>query len=84
LKELKRALKSSYTPPYAFAAIHTGLGEFGAAFECLDHACKAHDVGLIWLNWDPQFDSLRSDPRFEAILKTIGLKPSAYAATAAD
>jgi TolB-like protein/Tfp pilus assembly protein PilF len=84
LKELKRTLKTSYTPPYAFAAIHAGLGEYDAAFECLDHACKAHDVGLIWLNWDPQFDSLRSDPRFEAILKTIGLKPSAYAATAAD
>jgi TolB-like protein/tetratricopeptide (TPR) repeat protein len=84
LKELKRALKTSYTPPYSFAAIHAGLGEVDAAFECLDHACKAHDVGLIWLKWDPQFDALRSDPRFEEILKTIGLKPSAYSSAAAD
>jgi TolB-like protein/Tfp pilus assembly protein PilF len=84
LKELKRTLKTSYTPPYYFAAIHAGLGELDAAFECLDHACKAHDVGLIWLNWDPQFDTLRSDPRFEEILKTIGLKPSAYSSAAAD
>jgi TolB-like protein/Tfp pilus assembly protein PilF len=84
LKELKRNLKTSYTPPYAFAAIHAGLGELDAAFECLDEACKAHDVGLIWLKWDPQFDALRSDARFEDILKTIGLKASVYSSTAAD
>lgn len=84
LKELKRTLKSSYTPPYAFAAIHAGLGEFDAAFECLDHACKAHDVGMIYLSWDPQLDVLRSDPRFETMLKTIGLKPSSYSTAAAD
>jgi TolB-like protein/Tfp pilus assembly protein PilF len=84
LKELRRALKNSYTPPYAFAAIHAGLGEYDAAFECLDQSCKAHDVGLIWLKWDPQFDNLRSDPRFQDVLTTIGLQVSAYSASAAD
>jgi TolB-like protein/tetratricopeptide (TPR) repeat protein len=84
LKDLKRALKASYTPPYAFAAIHAGLGEFDAAFECLDQAAKARDVGMIYLNWDPHFDALRSDTRFECLLKTIGLKTSAYSSTAAD
>jgi len=84
LKDLKRALKSSYTPPYAFAAIHAGLGDVEAAFECLGQACKAHDVGMIYLNWDPQFDALRTDPRLESLLKTIGLNASAYSSTAAD
>jgi tetratricopeptide (TPR) repeat protein len=84
LKELKRTLKSNYTPPYSFAAIHAGLGEIDAAFEYLEQSCKAHDVGLIWLKWDPQFDNLRSDPRFQDVLTTIGLDMPAYSASAAD
>jgi tetratricopeptide (TPR) repeat protein len=84
LKELKRVLKTSYTPPYAFAAIHAGLGETDAAFDFLGQAYKAHDVGMIWLKWDPQFDSLRSDARFEDILKGIGLQTLRYSTSAAD
>ena len=84
MKELKRGLKRSYTSPYIFASIHAGLGEIDAAFECLEQSCKAHDVGLIWLKWDPQFDNLRSDPRFQEILRTIGLHAQAYSASAAD
>ena len=84
LKELKRVLKTSYTPPYAFAAIHAGLGEIDAAFDCLGQSYKAHDIGLLWLKWDPQFDNLRSDPRLQAILGGIGLQSSAYSSSAAD
>jgi adenylate cyclase len=74
LRELKRQIRTSYTPPYAFAAIHAGLGDIDAAFECLNQSCKTHDVGLVWLKWDPQFDNLRSDPRFQAILESMGLQ----------
>jgi adenylate cyclase len=84
LKEMKRVLRATYTPPYAFAAIYAGLGENDAAFECLGRAYKAHDVGLVWLKWDPQFDNLRSDPRLQNILGGIGLQASAYSSSAAD
>jgi hypothetical protein len=42
-------------------------------FEWLDEAYKQRDRGLLWLKVDPLFDSLRSDPRFTALLKKIGL-----------
>lgn len=84
LKDMKRVLRTTYSPPYAFAAIYAGLGENDAAFEWLGRAQKAHDVGMVWLKWDPQFDNLRSDPRFQGILAGIGLLPSAFAASAAD
>lgn len=84
VRELKRLQRTSYTPPYAFAAIYAGLGENDAAFEWLGRAQKAHDVGLIWLKWDPQFDNLRPDPRFQAILGGIGLQGAAYSTSAAD
>ena len=84
VKEMKRVLRRTYTPPYAFAAIYAGLGENDTAFEWLGRSLKAHDVGLVWLKWDPQFDNLRSDPRFQSILAGIGLLPAAYASSAAD
>jgi len=84
LKELRRLLRTSYSPPYAFAAIYTGLGETDAAFDWLGRAYEAHDVGLIWLKWDPQFDNLRSDPRFRDILNGMGLQPAAHSYSAAD
>ena len=84
LKELRRLLRTSYSPPYAFAAIYTGLGETDAAFDWLGRAYEAHDVGLIWLKWDPQFDNLRSDPRFRDVLNGMGLQPAAHSYSAAD
>ncbi|MGH9678679.1 MAG: winged helix-turn-helix domain-containing tetratricopeptide repeat protein [Candidatus Acidiferrales bacterium] len=84
LKDLKRNLRNAYTPPYALAAIHAGLGEVDAAFEYLGQAFKAHDIGLIWLKWDPQFDSLRSDARLQGILDGIGLRAPRYSSSAAD
>jgi len=83
LKELRRLQRTSYTPPYAFAAIYAGLGEIDAAFDWLGRACEAHDVGLVWLKWDPQFDNLRSDYRFRNILNGLGLQVSSHSTSAA-
>ncbi len=84
VRESRRNLRRTYSPPYAIAAIYAGLGEFDTAFEFLAHAVKAHDIGLIWLKWDPQFDALRSDPRFSPILAEIGVRPHLYSTSAAD
>jgi TolB-like protein len=74
LKELRALLRASYAPPYAFATIYAGLGEIDAAFDWLGRAYEVHDTGLIWLKWDPQFDNLRSDSRFQNLLKNMGLQ----------
>jgi TolB-like protein/Flp pilus assembly protein TadD len=74
LKELRALLRASYVPPYAFATIYAGLGEIDAAFDWLGRAYEVHDTGLIWLKWDPQFDNLRSDSRFQNLLKNMGLQ----------
>jgi len=83
LKELRRLQRTSYLPPYAFAAIYAGLGEIDTAFDWLGRACEAHDVGLIWLKWDPQFDKLRSDHRFQNVLAVLGLPAAAPSTSAA-
>jgi TolB-like protein/DNA-binding winged helix-turn-helix (wHTH) protein/Flp pilus assembly protein TadD len=55
------------------AAVQVRLGEFDAAFQLLDKAYTNHDVDLIYLKIHPDFDGLRSDPRFESLLRRIGL-----------
>lgn len=84
VRESKKDPRRTYSPPYAIAAIYAGLGDYNASFEFLAQAVKAHDIGLIWLKWDPQFDALRSDPRFSAILAQIGVRPHLFSTSAAD
>jgi TolB-like protein/tetratricopeptide (TPR) repeat protein len=84
LKAMKRQQRTSYLPSYAFAAIYAGLGEIDAAFDWLGRACEAHDVGLIWLRWDPQFDNLRADHRFQDVLAVIGLRASEHSTVSSN
>ncbi len=48
------------------------ISDFDAAFEYLEGARQQRDVWLVWLKAEPQFDSLRSDPRFEELLREVG------------
>jgi tetratricopeptide (TPR) repeat protein len=73
LNELLQLSKTGYVPPYRMALVHAGLGEKDAALEWLERACSARDVWLVWLKREPRFDVLRSDPRFEHLLRRIGL-----------
>ena len=71
LRELDRLSKRRYVSPYWRALIHSGLGAYDLAFECLKDACNQRDVSLMWLKVDPRFDPLRSDQRFDRLLKTV-------------
>jgi hypothetical protein len=48
------------------------LNEKEKAFYWLDKAFAAHSPGLIGLQWFPEYDPLRSDLRFSALLKKLG------------
>lgn len=47
---------------FLVALVFTALGEKDQAFEWLEGAYREHDTFLPWLNVDPEFDSLHSDP----------------------
>jgi tetratricopeptide (TPR) repeat protein len=60
--------------PLSLAAINAGLGRNDAALELLGQAIQQRDLGLVWsLPADPRMDSLRSDPRFQAFLRRVGV-----------
>jgi len=73
LDELKGLSVQHYIPPFNVAMVYTGLGDQNEALSWLEKACEERDVRVTILKVDPRWDSLRSNPRFSAILKRVGL-----------
>ncbi|MHC4540404.1 MAG: tetratricopeptide repeat protein, partial [Planctomycetota bacterium] len=73
LDSLLERSKQQYVPPSTFADIYFALGENDTGFEWLEKAITKRVPYLIFLNVDPIYDPIRSDPQFTAILKEIGL-----------
>jgi tetratricopeptide (TPR) repeat protein len=75
LAELESRSRRQYVPPYSLAVAYAGLGERGAALDCLEKAYEERDASLQTLKVTPLFDTLHSDPRFQDLLRRIGLPP---------
>ena len=73
--ELRGYSKQRYTSPFLTAIIYMGLGEKDQALEQLEKAYEDRSDYLPFLNAEPAFDSLRSDPRFQDLLRRMGLPP---------
>ena len=74
LAKLKSLSTERYVPPYNIAMIYNGLGEKDEALAWLEKAYEERDVRLTFIKIDPKWDSYRSDSRFAAIIKRIGLE----------
>jgi adenylate cyclase len=62
-----------YASAYAEAAIWAGLGDKDRAMALLDRSFEEHSHWLLWLKRDPRWTSLRPDPRFQALVRKVGL-----------
>jgi adenylate cyclase len=80
LLELQERAKRSYVSSYQIALIHLGLHQNDQAMEQLEKAFKERSTLLVYVGMDPRFDPLRSDPRFEDLLRRIGLQLPAQTA----
>ena len=74
LKELLDYSERDFVSPLEIARIYTSLGEKDQAFIWLDRALSENDARLVYLKVCPEFDPLRSDPRYGELLKKIGFK----------
>jgi eukaryotic-like serine/threonine-protein kinase len=73
LDDLTKLTKQKYVAPYFLAGIHIGLGEDDRAIEYLEKSYEEHSHWLIYLHIDPSMDGLRSSPRFQDLLRLVGL-----------
>jgi eukaryotic-like serine/threonine-protein kinase len=54
------------------ALVYASMGKAEDAFHWLDRAYRESDPALMDLKIEPAFDSIRSDPRYAALVKKIG------------
>jgi hypothetical protein len=58
---------------YGIASDYFYLGENDKGFEWLEHSHSRREFGLLWITVDPDFDSIRNDPRYLDLVKRLGL-----------
>ena len=73
LDKLRSRAKEGNMSPYQLALVYAGIGEKDQAFASLDQARQERSTLLTYLKMDPRFDSLHSDPRFQQLIRYIGL-----------
>jgi TolB-like protein/DNA-binding winged helix-turn-helix (wHTH) protein/Tfp pilus assembly protein PilF len=73
LQKLAALSQRQYVPALYFAFIYGSLGETDRAFEWVKKACDERSEYLVNLKVDPSLDDIRSDPRFPALLRRVGL-----------
>ncbi len=76
LKALKKKAPRTSVPPSVFAWGYSILGEMDEAFEWWEKAYESRETSLVFLREWPLFGKvLRTDPRFDTMLKKIGHRP---------
>jgi len=73
LSQLEKLSKEKYVDTYPFAYIYMGLGDEDKTFEYLEKSFEIGDMYLLYLPIDPIFKELHDNPRFDGLLKKMGL-----------
>jgi adenylate cyclase len=71
LRELEDVAKRQYVSPTAFATIYLGLGEKQKVLDWLEKAYEQQDSACWYLKIDQIYDSVRNEPRFQALVEKI-------------
>jgi len=71
ISNLKELSKQRYISPFGIAMIYAALGDFDQTFEWLEKAYQDRSVGLAELRGNQRINLLRSDPRFQDLLRRM-------------
>jgi lipopolysaccharide biosynthesis regulator YciM len=58
---------------FHIAAHYARLGEPDEALKWLENAYEARSGGMVWINLYPYFKNLYSDPRFQDVVRRVGV-----------
>ncbi len=73
LGQLHERFANGLASPVAFVQAYAALGQASKALDWIECAADARCTGLMLLKLNPLYDSLRSEPRFQAILEETNL-----------
>jgi TolB-like protein/DNA-binding winged helix-turn-helix (wHTH) protein len=75
LESLQEKSKREYVSPMDLVVAHARLGNPEQTLAWLEEAYRQHGPGLSSLKVDPYFDFLRSNPRFQDLLRRMNFPP---------
>lgn len=75
LVQMHEVAKQRYVPAYGFGFAYAALGDKEQAFQWLERSFQDRAWEITYLKVDPAMDSLRSDPRFNDLMRRVGLWP---------
>jgi adenylate cyclase len=73
LRKMMDEANASARRPYDVAHVATMKGHRSLALDWLEKSYQHHDYWMLYINVDPEYDTLRSDPRFQAIIHRLGV-----------
>ncbi len=74
-RELEEQSKRTFVQAYAMAVLYSGLGEKDLAIDWLQRGAEQRSEEMVHVLLDESLDPLRSDPRFAAIVRSVGFTP---------
>jgi tetratricopeptide (TPR) repeat protein len=76
-EEAVRTIENWDSPlqPHTRAGMYAMLGDKDRAIELLEKGLEEGYTGVMWANVHPEFEPLRSDPRFQDLLRRMNLEP---------
>ncbi len=75
LDGLLKSPAERYVSPYHIALVYNGLGEHDEALAWLERAYAQRSTGIVFLKVEPKWNNLRDDPRFQDLMRRVGLPP---------
>ena len=75
LRDLREEDTRHYVDPARFATVYAGLGDKEQAIASLRKALEVRSPMIVFLKVEPFLDGLRSDPRFQDLLRKTGPPP---------
>jgi len=76
LGRLQERAREGFVSPYHLAYVYTGLGEHGAAMDCLERACRDRGGAVYGMAGSFLFEALHGNPRFHTLARRMNLPAS--------
>jgi adenylate cyclase len=73
VEKLSRLAEVGYVDPHALTQVHIALDNRDLAIESVRRSLEVRAPFVVFLRLDPEFDPLRSDPRFAELVSRLGL-----------
>jgi len=68
---LEAQARAEYVQPFPLVEAYLNLGRDAEALQWLRRAADLRDIEIVFLKVDPRFDRLRSNPRFDEIVRSL-------------